>query len=93
MGQVRVNRPQVEPYVSSLAPNERRKIRKATRSLADNPRPNGLDIKVLETDPDGKRYYRLRIGVHRIVYSVVGRDVFVHRAFDRRDGYGWLERR
>lgn len=93
MGQVRVNRPQVEPYVSSLGPTERRKLRKAIRSLADDPRPTSLDIKVLETDPDGERYYRIRIGVHRIVYSVDGKDVFVYRAFHRRDGYGWLERR
>lgn len=92
MGQVRVNRPFVEPYLKSLGPQERRRLRAAIRALADDPRPQRLDIKVLETDPDGTRFYRIKLGPHRIVYSARGADVLVHRAFHRRDGYGWLER-
>ncbi len=92
MGQVRVNRPFVEPYLRSLNPKDRRRLRAAIRALADDPRPETFDIKVLENDPDGTRFYRIRIGPHRIVYSAQGTDVFVHRAFHRRDGYGWLER-
>ena len=92
MGQVRVNRTHVEPYLRSLGPKERRRLRSAIRSLTNDTRPQGLDIKLLDTDPDGSRYYRIRLGQHRIVYSAEGTDVYVHRAFDRRDGYGWLER-
>jgi mRNA-degrading endonuclease RelE of RelBE toxin-antitoxin system len=92
MGQVRVNRAFVEPYLKSLNPRERRRVRAAIRALADDPRPQHLEIKVLESDPDGTRFYRIRLGPHRIIYSVQGADIFVHRAFDRRDGYGWLER-
>ena len=92
MGQVRVNRPFVEPYLRSLNPRERRRMRVAIRALADDPRWEHLDIKVLVSDPDGTRFYRIRLGPHRIVYSVQGTDVSIHRAFHRRDGYGWLER-
>lgn len=93
MGQVRVNRPRVGPYVRSLAPSEQRKVRAGIRALSDDPRPGGDAIKVLETDPDGTRHFRIRIGIHRVVCSVEGRAVFVHIAFNLRDGYGWLERR
>lgn len=92
MGKVRVDRLHVEPYLRALSPSERRRLRKALQALAGEPRPEGLDIKLLETDPDGVRFYRIRIGPHRIVYSVRGQDVFVHRAFHRQEGYGWLER-
>ncbi len=92
MGRVKINWPEVQPYLQSLAPAPRRRIRKAIRLLSDNPRPRGLNIKILETDSSGAKFYRIRIGDHRIVYSVHGAVVYVHRVFHREDGYGWLER-
>ena len=92
MGRLSVNRAHVEPYLRTLTPPERRRIRAALRILATESERKSLDIQQLRTDTEGPPVFRLRIGNHRVIYSRDGPRIRVHRAFAREDGYGWLER-
>lgn len=83
--------PDVQDFVRTLAPGVKKDIRAALNALAKDPRPNGHDVKVLRKDgPD--RYFRLRVGEYRIVYSPRGATTYVWRILHRSEGYAWLER-
>lgn len=53
---------QVADFVRTLAPEPRKRLRKALRSLADE---EG-DIRALEAELDG--FWRLRVGRYRVVF-------------------------
>lgn len=77
--------------IAALPPPTKRRIREALRRLDADPFDDALDLKLLATRGQ-HRFYRCRMQSYRIVHSVTGRDVDVHRVFHRRDGYGWRER-
>jgi mRNA interferase RelE/StbE len=62
---------------------DRRRIVKRIESLADNPRPNGVQKL------SGKERYRIRQGRYRILYSIRDRELIVYivRVGDRKSVY------
>lgn len=83
--------PDVQDFVRTLAPAVKKEIRAALAAIARDPRPSDLDVKVLRKD-GAHRYFRLRVGDYRIVYSPRGTTTYVWRILHRSEGYGWLER-
>lgn len=67
--------------ISSRA--DRRRIVKRTQSLADDPRPRGVQKL------SGKERYRVRQGRYRILYSIHDRELIVYivRVADRKSVY------
>ena len=59
--------PQVEAFITSLAPQPRRALRQAIKQLS-NARTAGLDLRALEGVLQG--YMRLRVQTYRIIYRV-----------------------
>jgi len=62
---------------------DRRRIVKRIESLADNPRPKGVQKL------SGKERYRIRQGHYRILYSIRDRELIVYivRVGDRKSVY------
>ena len=62
---------------------DRRRIVKRIESLADNPRPRGVQKL------SGKERYRIRQGRYRILYSIRDRELIVYivRVGDRKSVY------
>ena len=62
---------------------DRRRIVKRIESLADNPRPKGVQKL------SGKERYRIRQGRYRILYSIRDRELIVYivRVGDRKSVY------
>ena len=62
---------------------DRRRIVKRIESLAENPRPNGVQKL------SGKERYRIRQGRYRILYSIRDRELIVYivRVDDRKSVY------
>lgn len=83
--------PDVQDFVRTLAPAVKKEVRSALAALAEDPRPVGQDVKVLRKDGP-HRYFRLRVGEYRIVYSPRGATTFVWRILHRSEGYAWLDR-
>lgn len=79
----------------SVPPETSRRFREAFRRLADDPTgiSVGLDVKVLETDENMPRMFRVRLGDWRAAFTLEADAVIVLRVFHRSEGYGWLERR
>lgn len=83
--------PSVQATVSGLAPGPKKELRRALRLVANDPRHDELDWKVLRTR--GPRVFlRARVGSYRIIYTIQPDAVYVARVMHRREGYGWLER-
>lgn len=82
--------PTVPPYLATLAPGPKKAIRRALEALQEDPRPDGFDVKVLDTQT--LRCLRLRIGAYRIAYRIERQDVQVLKVFHRSEGYAWMER-
>jgi len=78
--------PDVEEYLDSLSENERRRCYQTLKKLSENPfkARSGCDIKKMAGE---KPFYRLRIGNHRFLYVIKGREVFIEEAFKRERGY------
>ena len=70
--------------LAALSRIEQQRVRAAIDLLADNPRPPACTKLTGEDDA-----YRVRVGVYRIVYEVLGDRLLVHvvRVGHRRDGY------
>jgi mRNA interferase RelE/StbE len=70
--------------LAALPRRDQQRVRAAIDILADNPRPPGCTK--LTGDDDA---YRVRVGVHRIVYEVLDDRLLVRvvRVGHRRDGY------
>jgi mRNA-degrading endonuclease RelE of RelBE toxin-antitoxin system len=83
--------PEVQDFVRSLAPGPKKRIRDALQQVAADPRAPGLDVKVMRKDGP-HRYFRVRVGDYRIVYSPRGRTTYVWRIMHRSEGYDWFER-
>ena len=62
---------EAEAYIRSLAPEARRAVRSAVKSLAEGRGARGgrgrADVRALEGRLQG--YWRLRVGTHRIIYT------------------------
>ena len=56
---------EAEAYIKSLAPEPRRSVRSAVKSLAEG--RARADIRALEGRLQG--FWRLRVGTHRIIYA------------------------
>lgn len=82
--------PSVPACLATLAPRPKKAIRRALEALATDPRPNGYDVKVLDTTT--LRCLRLRLGPYRIAYRLDGQTVQVLKVFHRSEGYAWVER-
>lgn len=83
--------PAVQDYIRTLAPDPKRALRGATDLLRIDARHSGLAIKQLRTR--GKeRFFRVRVGDYRIVYTPRPDHTYVWRIQHRSEGYGWLER-
>ncbi len=80
--------------IRSLAPETKRRIKKAILSIPDDPTGDlrALDIKRLRGHDEPRPIYRLRIGDWRVVYRIVAGRIEVVRVFPRSEGYGWMER-
>ena len=92
---VRLDAVHAAPALSAMAPEPKRRTKDALGRLAEDPsgRTNGLDVKQLDSGDILPHLFRLRVGDWRAVFAVDDREVIVVRAFHRRDGYGWMERR
>lgn len=79
-------RKQVVKFINSSVPKERKRIAEAFSELQNNPFQNNLDIKKLK---DTHNKYRLRIGVHRFLYSIFQDEllVYIYKADNRGDVY------
>jgi len=77
---------QVGKYLDTLSAVERARCYEKLRMLAEDPfTPRaGCDIKRLSVR---KGFHRLRVGTHRFLYVVEGKEVFVEKAFPRARGY------
>lgn len=78
----------------SLAPETKRRLKKAILSLPQDPvgERRRLDIKKLIAHDEPRPIYRLRVGDWRAVYRIVESRIEVVRVFHRSEGYGWMER-
>lgn len=83
--------PEVQDFVRTLAPMPKKRIQEALAILKDDPRADGLDVKVLKKD-GAERFFRVRLGAYGIVYSRRGSTTFVWRIMHRSEGYAWLDR-
>ena len=83
--------PDVQDFVRTLAPGPKKRLKTALAAIREDPRPEGHDVKVLRKDGP-HRYFRLRVGDYRIVYSPRGETTYVWRIMHRSEGYEWLER-
>lgn len=83
--------PGVQDFVRTLAPEPKKRIRAALQAVSKDPRAAGLDIRVLRTDGPS-RYFRLRVGDYRVIFSPRGRHTHVWRIVHRSEGYEWLDR-
>jgi mRNA-degrading endonuclease RelE of RelBE toxin-antitoxin system len=83
--------PEVQDFVRTLAPGPKKRLRAALAAIREDPRPSGFDVKVLRKDGP-HRYFRVRVGDYRIVYSPRGDITYVWRIIHRSEGYGWLDR-
>lgn len=83
--------PEVQDFVRSLAPTPKKRIQEALAAIRDDPRPDGLDVKVLKKHGP-ERFFRARVGVYRIIYSRRQKVTYVWRIMHRSEGYGWFER-
>ena len=83
--------PDVQDFARTLAPGPKKKIRDALHAIARDPRAPGGDVKVLRKDGT-HRYFRIRVGEYRIVYSPRGTVTYVWRIMHRSEGYDWFER-
>ena len=70
MYEIRVASSKVEKELAKIPKEERERIINRIRRLAENPRPSG--IKALATN-----FYRLRIGVCRVIYKVYDEEKIV----------------
>lgn len=80
----------MQPFVRTLAPIPKQRLRDAVTKLADDPRHSELDIKQLLIDGDD-RMFRCRVGDYRIIYSVRPTYTYIRRIIHRSEGYGWLD--
>lgn len=80
--------------IRSLAPETKRRIKKAILALPDDPVGDlrSLDVKKLIGHGDPRPIYRLRVGDWRVVYRIRETRIEVVRIFPRSEGYGWMER-
>jgi mRNA-degrading endonuclease RelE of RelBE toxin-antitoxin system len=78
-------------YLATLAPAVRRDLRKALRILATDARSDKLDLRQLRVTATG-RYFRVRVGRYRIVYTPRAGSTYVARIMHRSEGYAWLEK-
>lgn len=78
------------PIFASLAPETKRRVKKALRRLGEDPTgtTSRLDVKRLDVE-EGQPMYRLRVGEWRIAFTVADA-ILVLRIFHRSEGYGWL---
>lgn len=83
--------PEVQDFVRTLAPGPKKAIRRALEAIRGDPRAPGFDVKVLRKDGP-VRYFRVRVGDYRIVFSPRGKLTYVWRIMHRSEGYDWLER-
>lgn len=83
--------PDVQDFLRTLAPAPKKEIRAALVELRDDPRPPGRDVKVLRKD-GADRYFRLRLGEYRIIYTPRGEHTYVWRIMHRSEGCDWLDR-
>lgn len=83
--------PGVQDFVRTLAPEPKKRIRDALLALREDPRAPGLDVKVLRKEGP-HRYFRVRVGDYRIVYSPRGDHTYIWRVLHRSEGYAWFER-
>ena len=82
--------PGTAAFLATVAPKPRRELRDALRLLAMDPRHDDLDVKQLRKDGE-VRFYRLRVGRYRIVYSPRSKQTYVWRIQHRSEGYDWLD--
>lgn len=83
--------PGVQEFVRTLAPGPKKRIRDALEAIRDDARPTGFDVRVLRKD-GAHRYFRVRVGDYRVVYSPRGEHTYVWRIVHRSEGYEWFER-
>lgn len=81
------------PVLTRLPPVPKKRIRKALRTLREDPTglTTGLKVKRLDREPTVREAYRLRIGEWRLAFVVEGEDLYVLKIFHRDEGYDWLE--
>lgn len=86
--------PEAADTLRTLAPNPKKRIRDALRTLAEDPRgiSTDLDVEELTTEASGPPAFRLRVGDWRVAFLVRDDAILVIRIFHRSDGYGWMER-
>ncbi len=84
----------VQDQLRRLAPQTKKKIKRALSSLAEIPAPpdRTSNVKRLDAPDQGEPVYRLRIGDYRGVFVVRSTEVRVVRVFHREEGYDWLRR-
>lgn len=82
---------ETEDFLRVLAPGPKRSLRAALDLLARDPLHKDLDWKALRKK-GSTRFYRVRVGDYRIVYTPRPGTTYVWRVQHRRDGYAWLER-
>jgi mRNA interferase RelE/StbE len=80
---LRIKKSAIKDLEAIPAKADRRRIVKRIESLADNPRPNGVQKL------SGKERYRIRQGRYRILYSIRDRELIVYivRVGDRKSVY------
>lgn len=78
--------------LQALPPGPRGAIREAMAELQrhEGDRPPGLNVKRLQGGI--KPYFRVKVGVYRIVFTRQGQAHRILKVFHRSEGYGWLER-
>lgn len=77
-------------YIATLAPGPKQAVKACLRALEGDPRPSTYDVRLLAKGGP-HRFYRVRLGDYRIVYSPGPSATFVWRIFHRSEGYDWLD--
>ena len=80
---LRIKKSAIKDLEAITTKADRRRIVKRIESLADNPRPKGVQKL------SGKERYRIRQGRYRILYSIRDRELIVYivRVGDRKSVY------
>jgi len=63
-------------FLDSRTEKDRTRILEALKKLSIDPFSNSLDIKKLK-DKKAYKYYRLRVGTYRVIYSVFEEQVVI----------------
>lgn len=86
--------PRANAGLRAMPPASKRAMRRALRSLADDPtgEPDGLDVAPFRFAQQAD-YWRLRIGSFRALFAIRSGELVVLEVFPRKRGYRWLEER